>query len=86
MPYKELREEVYMGAQGRLVIPAKLRRLLELHEGDTLIARSEEGHLVVEKKEVTRKRLKSRYSGIAKNRSLAQELIKERREDAKRDS
>jgi len=86
MPETEYREEVHMGTQGRLVIPSKLRHQLGLRQGDTLIARSEQGRLVVEKKEFTRNRLKSRYSRVAASRSLARELIAERREESKRDT
>jgi AbrB family looped-hinge helix DNA binding protein len=35
--------EVHLGRQGRLVIPAALRRSLGFEEGDTLVAREEEG-------------------------------------------
>jgi AbrB family looped-hinge helix DNA binding protein len=86
MPETEYREEVHLGAQGRLVIPARLRRRLGLRQGDTLIARSEQGRLVVEKAEMTRQRLRARYSRVAKGRSLAQELVAERREEAKREA
>lgn len=81
----EYQEEVRLGAQGRLVIPVKLRQALDLNPGDTLIARSRDGCLVVEKAEVTLKRLKSRYAGLA-DRSLARELVAERREEARRES
>jgi AbrB family looped-hinge helix DNA binding protein len=86
MSEREYREEVHMGAQGRLVIPSKLRRQLGLHHGDTLIARSEQGRLVVEKMDLIRKRLKSRYARIPNNRSLSRELVAERRAEAKRDA
>lgn len=82
----EYSEEVHLGAQGRLVIPARLRRRLGLQRGDTLIARSEHGRLVVEKAEVTKQRLKARYARVPGNRSLAKELLAERREEAKRES
>lgn len=78
--------EVHLGAQGRLVIPASLRRRLGLQQGDTLIARSEQGRLVVEKVEVTKQGLKARYARVAKGRSLAEELVGERRREARRES
>lgn len=77
--------EVHLGRQGRLVIPAPLRRSLGFEEGDTLIARSDEGRLVLEKQETIKQRLKARFSHLPKNRSLADELIAERREEAKRE-
>ena len=39
MDPQELSVEVSVGRQGRLVIPAVLRRSLGLGEGDTLLAR-----------------------------------------------
>lgn len=81
----EFREEIHLGAQGRLVIPARLRRQLGFRQGDTLIARSEQGRLIVEKAEVTRRRLKARFSSLSKDRSLAQELVAERRLEAQRE-
>ena len=77
--------EVHLGRQGRLVIPAALRRLLGFEEGDTLVAREEEGRLVIEKQERIKQRLKARFAQVPKNRSLVAELIAERREDAKRE-
>lgn len=77
--------EVHLGRQGRLVIPATLRRLLGFEEGDTLIARSEEGRLILEKQETIKRRLKARFSQLPKETSLANELIAERHEEAKRE-
>lgn len=77
--------EVHLGRQGRLVIPAALRRLLGFEEGDTLVARSEEGRLILEKRETIKRRLKARFSQLPKGTSLADELIADRREEAKRE-
>ncbi|MCM0590217.1 MAG: AbrB/MazE/SpoVT family DNA-binding domain-containing protein [Gloeotrichia echinulata IR180] len=77
--------EVHLGRQGRLVIPARLRRSLGFETGDALIARQEEGRLVLEKPETIKLRLKARFSQVPKDRSLADELITERREEAKRE-
>ena len=77
--------EVHLGRQGRLVIPAALRRLLGFEEGDTLVARSQEGRLILEKQETIKRRLKARFSQLPEETSLANELIAERREEAKRE-
>jgi AbrB family looped-hinge helix DNA binding protein len=77
--------EVHLGNQGRLVIPAALRRALGFEAGDALIARQEDGRLVLEKPETIKLRLKARFEGMPKDRSLADELIAERREEAKRE-
>lgn len=78
--------EVHLGRQGRLVIPASLRRSLGFEVGDTLIARQEEGRLVLEKQETIKRRLKARFSQLPGDRSLCGELIAERREEAQRES
>jgi len=75
--------EVHLGPQGRLVIPAALRRSLGLEGGDLLIVRLEAGRLVLEKPEAIKHRLKARFSGLTKGISLADELLAERREEAK---
>ena len=68
------------GSQGRLVIPAPLRRALELEEGDRLVARQEAGRLVLEKPDQVKKRLKARFAQMPVERALVDELIAERRE------
>ncbi|HHP7231563.1 MAG TPA: AbrB/MazE/SpoVT family DNA-binding domain-containing protein [Xenococcaceae cyanobacterium] len=74
--------EVKLGRQGRLVIPASLRRSLKLQEGDKLIVREENGRLILEKQETIKQRLKARFHQVPKERNLASELIAERREAA----
>ena len=77
--------EVHLGRQGRLVIPAALRRLLGFEEGDTLVAHEESGRLVLEKQEAIKQRLKARFAQVPNDRSLVDELITERRESANRE-
>jgi len=78
--------EVHLGRQGRLVIPAALRQILGFEEGDTLVAREEEGRLVLEKPAVVKQRLKARFAQVPRDRSLVDELIAERREAAKKEA
>jgi AbrB family looped-hinge helix DNA binding protein len=77
--------EVSIGKQGRLVIPAELRRSLDIHEGDKLVVREEAGRLVLEKPEIIKQRLKSLLAHLPKERSIVDELIAERREAAKKE-
>ncbi len=72
--------EVSLGRQGRVVIPAALRRELGFEEGDALLARQELGRLVLEKPEQIKQRLKQRFSQVPAERKLVDELIAERRE------
>ena len=80
-----IQTKVRMGHQGRLVIPAKLRKLLELEPGDTLLASFHEGQLVLEKTETIKRRLKERFARVPEGKSLAAELLAERREEAQRE-
>lgn len=70
--------EVRIGPQGRLVIPAPLRKRLGLQEGDRLIAHLEDGRLVLETRANILDRLQRRFEGIPPGVSLADELILER--------
>jgi len=57
MPKHITQTEIHLGPQGRLVIPAPLRRFLGFESGDSLIARMENGRLVLEKAGTIRERL-----------------------------
>ena len=63
-----------------------LRKALDLKPGERLIARKEGESLVLERREVTEKRLWEMFSHIPKDVSLADEIIAERRAEARRDS
>lgn len=73
-----------LGPQGRLVIPAHLRRILELQTGVELVARACDGQLVIETAENLRRRLRERYQKLPAG-SMADELIEERRQEALRE-
>ena len=77
--------EILLGAQGRLVIPAALRKSLRLKQGDRLVARQEDGALVLEPRETIERRLWKMFSHIPKEVNLVDELIAERRLDAERE-
>ncbi|MGB5466712.1 MAG: AbrB/MazE/SpoVT family DNA-binding domain-containing protein, partial [Sedimenticolaceae bacterium] len=72
--------------QGRLVIPAHLRRALDLKPGDRLIARKEGDSIVLERPENMIKRLQARFARVPADASLADELIAERQAEATRES
>ena len=78
--------EVQIGAQGRLVIPAALRKALHLKPGDRLVARQVGESLVLERRETVIKRLQGLFAHIPKDVSLVDELIAERREEAAREA
>ena len=74
--------EVQIGAQGRLVIPAALRKALQLKPGDRLLARTVGDSLVLERREAVERRLQERFRHIPEHVSLADELIADRRAEA----
>ncbi len=78
--------QVRVGPQGRLVIPANLRRTLGIRPGQTLVARAEQGRLVLESRETIIARLKSRLRGIPPDVSLVDELIADRRKEGQREN
>lgn len=77
--------EVTVGPQGRLVVPAALRRQLGIEAGDVLIARAYDDRLVLERREAILSRARDRYAGLPADVSLADELIARRREESKRE-
>lgn len=77
--------DVSLGRQGRLVIPAQLRRSLGLEEADRLVARQEANRLVLEKPEQIKQRLKERFFQVPAERNLVDELIADRREECRRE-
>lgn len=79
-------EIVTLGRQGRLVIPVRLRRSLGWKEGEHLVAREDEGRLVVEKPEEIKQRLRARFAHMPAEPKLADELIAERREEGQQES
>ena len=78
--------EIQLGNQGRVVIPAPFRQALGFETGDHLIVRIEQDSLVLEKAETVKKRLKNRFAHVNSSVSLADQLIAERREEAKQDA
>ena len=81
MPPMAPHSEIHLGPQGRVVIPAPLRRRLGFEEGDKLVARLEDGRLILEKREAIIRRLKERFGCLPAGRSLAGELLAERRKE-----
>jgi AbrB family looped-hinge helix DNA binding protein len=77
--------EVTVGPQGRLVVPAPLRRQLGIKPGDVLVARAEEDRLVLERREAVLARIRRRLAVVPADVSMVDELIAERRGEAKRE-
>lgn len=79
-------DRIRIGPQGRAVIPAHLRRQLDLQPGDTVAVRVEAGRLVLERREDVLERLQRRFDAVPRGRSLAKELLAERRREARNEA
>ena len=80
------RYAIALGERGRLVLPAQLRRRLNLHPGDRLIVSIDpDGEIRLVSAREQARRLRGLYGGLAPGRSLAGELIAERRAEAARE-
>jgi AbrB family looped-hinge helix DNA binding protein len=76
---------VKIGPQGRIVIPAHLRKSLGVVPGDELVARMEGQRLVLESRAAAGARLLGMFAHLATDVSIVDELIAERREEARRE-
>jgi len=84
---KELKSpEVYplpVDAQGRLLIPKRLRQAMGLQPGYVVVAWVENGRLVLKPRRTLEQELWSMFEDVEEN--LADTLIAERREEAARE-
>ncbi len=76
---------VRMGPQGRIVVPAELRRELGLDEGSTLNATTRDGRLILEPRSVVLQRLRHRFAQAPSSIRLSEELVTDRRDEAGRE-
>lgn len=68
------------------MIPARIRRAANIERGSSLVVRVEDGRVVMERREDLLGRLRERFAEVPSGISLADELISERREEARRES
>lgn len=80
------RNNVHVGPQGRVVIPAHIRKALDIRPGERLVARVEDDQIVFERPDHVLERLRARFDGLPEGTSLSRELIADRREEARRES
>ena len=77
---------IRIGPQGRLVIPASLRRLMGIKPGDELIPLVEEGRLVLATRAALLADIGAEFAArVPAQISLSQELMAERRQEARRE-
>jgi AbrB family looped-hinge helix DNA binding protein len=77
---------VHLGAKGRVVLPASIRRTLGLEEGAELLARVEGDGIVLEPRGAALRRLRGFFAAVPAERRLVDELLDERRRDAEREA
>jgi AbrB family looped-hinge helix DNA binding protein len=77
---------VTVGPQGRIVIPAELRKELGITRGEKLVARAQDGQLILERQQAILERIQRLFDHIPRDVSLVDELIAERRAQAQREN
>ena len=78
---------VTLGAAGRVVIPAEVRRALHLREGDEVVFELDGGNVRLASQDVLLKEVQAFFrEGIPEGVSLVEELRAERREEARRET
>jgi AbrB family looped-hinge helix DNA binding protein len=78
---------VLLGAAGRVVIPAGVRRALNLKEGDEVVFELDGEHVRLVNQDTALKELQAFFrEGIPEGVSLVDELLDERREEARREA
>ncbi|MBI4311978.1 MAG: AbrB/MazE/SpoVT family DNA-binding domain-containing protein [Chloroflexi bacterium] len=75
-----------VGPQGRIVLPAAVRNKLDIKPGDELLLLIEDGHIVLLTRDQLWAKIRERFKDVPAGVSLADELIAERRAEAKRES
>jgi AbrB family looped-hinge helix DNA binding protein len=75
---------VRLGPQGRIVVPAELRRELGLEEGSELAIRSDGRRLILEPRAEVLRRLRRRFAAVG-DVSLVDELAAAREDEARRE-
>lgn len=78
--------DVVIGPRGRIVVPAALRRELGLEQGDVLAARAEDGLIVLEPRSAVLARIRRQLAVIPADVSVVDELIADRRNEARRET
>lgn len=75
-----------MNENGRIVIPAGARKMLNIKAGDNLVLQVKNGELVLTPIALQLKRAQELFQKVTKGKkNIVDEFIKERREEAKRE-
>ena len=77
---------VEMKPDGRVLVPAALRREFGATAGEPLVAHVEEGRLVLERRADVLRRAQERFATLDATVSLVDELLEDRRTEAAREA
>lgn len=77
---------VHVGERGRLVLPADLRRELGVDRGDAVVLDETRGGIRLRSAREVAGSARGMFASAAKHRTLVDELLDERRREAKRES
>ncbi len=73
--------ELQISENGGIEIPNQLRKILGFFPGEKLIAKDNNGQLILEKASIIKQRLKSKFNKVSADIDLAQELISDRKNE-----
>lgn len=76
---------VRVNEQGRVVIPSELRALAGIKPGSDVVLEACDGEVRIRSVDAAVKRIQEKYSRLAKGRKVVEELLADRREEAKRE-
>lgn len=87
MSHKDMSYKIRLGERGRLVLPAAIRKRLGLRAGEYLnLTVGSDGDLQLSSLRQVVRESRGKYGTRAPHRSLVDELIAERRSEARRES
>lgn len=70
---------------GRIILPVEIRRAMKLEKGDSVILEFEQDELRVRSLQSVIKRIQAKYRDGRDGKLMSEELIEERRREAKRE-
>ncbi len=77
---------IKLGQNGRMIIPAELRHNLDLKEGDELLVTLDDKRLILETEAALLERLYQAVGEPPEGKLVSDELLRERREEARREA
>jgi AbrB family looped-hinge helix DNA binding protein len=83
---KRPKDVLMVDEKGRVLIPSYIRKELGIKEGDALIISVRDGEIVLVTRALLTKRMHDKYLAISPEISLSDELLAERREEARREA